>query len=67
MSEVLCDVLVIGGGPAGLMAARCAAKQGARVLLLEAKDVLGLKPCGEGISSSCLDAAGLRPSSDIVL
>jgi len=67
MSEVLCDVLVIGGGPAGLMAARCAAKQGARVLLLEAKDVLGLKPCGEGISSSCFDAAGLQPSSDIVL
>ncbi|MHC1601008.1 MAG: NAD(P)/FAD-dependent oxidoreductase [Candidatus Nezhaarchaeales archaeon] len=68
MSTTLqCDVLVIGGGPAGLMAARYAAKQGASVLLLEAKSSFGLKPCGEGVSSTCFETAELKPTSDIVL
>lgn len=65
--EMRCDVLVIGGGPAGLMAARYAAKQGSKVLLLEAKEAFGLKPCGEGVSSACFETAELPPSSDIVL
>src|SRR5258708_32766708 len=37
------DVIVIGGGPAGMMAAGRAAKRGARVLLLEKNDTLGKK------------------------
>lgn len=37
------DVLVIGGGPAGMMAAGRAAARGARVLLLEKNDTLGKK------------------------
>ncbi|MSU90691.1 TIGR03862 family flavoprotein [Rhodobacteraceae bacterium 2CG4] len=37
------DVCVIGGGPAGLMAAEAAAGQGARVLLAEQKPTLGRK------------------------
>jgi len=37
------DVVVIGGGPAGLMSAGIAAKFGARVLLLEKNDVMGKK------------------------
>ncbi len=37
------DVIVIGGGPAGLFAAITAAEQGSRVLLLEANDRLGKK------------------------
>ena len=37
------DVVVIGGGPAGLMAASIAAKYGAKVLLLEKNDVMGKK------------------------
>ncbi len=37
------DVIVIGGGPAGMFAAITAAKQGGRVLLLEANDRLGKK------------------------
>lgn len=37
------DVLVIGGGPAGMMAAGRAAARGARVLLLEKNDILGKK------------------------
>ncbi|MEQ9812893.1 MAG: 2Fe-2S iron-sulfur cluster-binding protein, partial [Azospirillaceae bacterium] len=36
-----CDVLVVGGGPAGLMAARAAAAGGARVMLCEADTRLG--------------------------
>lgn len=35
------DVCVIGGGPAGMMAAMAAAKQGLRVVLLEARPWLG--------------------------
>lgn len=37
------DVIVIGGGPAGMFAAITAAEQGNRVLLLEANDRLGKK------------------------
>ncbi|HEY8342548.1 MAG TPA: NAD(P)/FAD-dependent oxidoreductase [Calditerricola sp.] len=37
------DVLVVGGGPSGLMAAAAAGMSGARVLLLEKKDKLGRK------------------------
>src|SRR5436190_5719123 len=36
-----CDVLVIGGGPAGLSAAQAAARSGARVVLAEATAELG--------------------------
>src|SRR5688572_20921259 len=35
------DVLVIGGGPAGIGAALAAAKQGARVLVIERHGMLG--------------------------
>jgi predicted Rossmann fold flavoprotein len=38
-----CDVLVVGGGAAGLMAALSAAKRGVQVALLEANDQLGRK------------------------
>lgn len=37
------DVVVIGGGPAGLMAAVCAAKKGARTAILEKNDRFGIK------------------------
>ncbi|MEL6422283.1 MAG: 2Fe-2S iron-sulfur cluster-binding protein, partial [Pseudomonadota bacterium] len=36
-----CDVLVIGGGPAGIMAARAAGESGSRVILVEETAVLG--------------------------
>jgi heterotetrameric sarcosine oxidase alpha subunit len=36
-----CDVLVAGGGPAGLMAARAAARTGARVVICEREPVFG--------------------------
>lgn len=37
------DVIVIGGGPAGMMAAGRAAELGAKILLLEKNDRLGIK------------------------
>ena len=37
------DVVIIGGGPAGMFAAITAAKQGRSVLLLERNDRLGKK------------------------
>ena len=37
------DCVVIGGGPAGMFAAIMAARQGVKVLLLEANDRLGKK------------------------
>jgi sarcosine oxidase subunit alpha len=39
--HVHCDVLVIGSGPAGLMAARAAGRWGARVILCEDNQALG--------------------------
>ncbi len=42
-----CDVLVIGGGPAGLAAARAAMRAGARVLLCDERPVLGGSLAGE--------------------
>jgi len=53
------DVIVIGAGPAGLMAARKAAEGGANTLLLEKERSLGVKPCGEAVSLSTLADAGL--------
>ena len=41
-----CDVLVVGGGPAGLSAARAAAQAGCRVLLADERSWLGWEPRG---------------------
>src|ERR1700722_11944717 len=42
-TEQIWDVAVIGGGPAGMMAAGRAAELGARVILLEKNPTLGVK------------------------
>ena len=56
-STLFCDVLVIGSGPAGLMAARAAARSGARVVLAEEDPALGGRLLGDqriidGLSSA---------------
>jgi digeranylgeranylglycerophospholipid reductase len=50
------DVLVVGGGPAGLVAARVAAERGCDVLLVERDPAIGLPVrCGEGVGSKGLE------------
>lgn len=43
VSDTMWDVAVIGGGPAGMMAAGRAAERGAKVILIEKNDSLGKK------------------------
>ncbi len=53
------DVLVIGGGPAGMIAALAAAEQGAAVTLVERYGFLG------GVSTQVMDTfCGMYPSGD---
>ena len=50
------DVIIIGAGASGLMAAAAAASKGARVALLEHKDDIGKKilATGNGRCNFCL-------------
>jgi len=61
------DVAVIGAGPAGVMAAWTAAREGARTLLLEREPKPGRKPCAEGILSEVLDDAEIAADSEFAL
>jgi flavin-dependent dehydrogenase len=49
------DIAVVGGGPAGTAAAITAARQGARVILLERSRLPRHKVCGEFVSAESLD------------
>jgi flavin-dependent dehydrogenase len=50
------DLLVVGGGPVGLVTALEARRRGLDVLLLDARDGAGDKACGEGLMPSSLAA-----------
>ncbi|MEM7277803.1 MAG: sarcosine oxidase subunit alpha family protein [Pseudomonadota bacterium] len=52
-----CDVLVAGGGPAGLMAAKAAALSGARVIVVDDQDRLGGQLLGNGENVDGLSGA----------
>jgi len=46
--KLVCDILVVGAGPAGARAARSAAEAGCNTLLIDAKPRIGEQPhCGE--------------------
>ncbi len=50
--SIKCDVLVIGGGPAGCSVARAAAKKGLKTILIEEDEEIGSPiQCAEGIGS----------------
>lgn len=55
-AETLWDVIVIGGGPAGAIAARELARRGARVLLVERESFPRAKVCGGCLNGRALDA-----------
>lgn len=60
-----CDVLVIGGGPAGAAAAYTLALRGVRVLILDKAHFPRDKTCGDGLTPralAALDALGLLPA-----
>ena len=49
--SINCDVLVIGGGPAGSSAARSAALHGAKTIIIEKKSKITEISCAEGIGT----------------
>ncbi len=56
------DILVIGAGPAGSMAAKPAALNGAEVLLIDRKSEIGApKRCAEGVSKDGLKRLDVTP------
>ncbi len=60
------DVVVVGGGPIGLLAARCAAERGASVLLVDRRDRPGSSSCCAGLVSP-RTLSTLGASTDTVL
>lgn len=65
VSDRTCDVLVVGAGPSGSMAAKYAALGGANVLMVEKRQEIGAPVrCGEGMAKRWLDRCGIRPSSE---
>ena len=57
------DILVIGAGPAGSAAAKHAAINGARVIVIDKKSEIGSpKRCAEGVSKEGLEKLGIEPS-----
>ena len=57
------DVLVVGSGPAGSLAARYAAMGGAEVILIDKKSEIGApKRCAEGVSKEGLAKVGVEPN-----
>src|ERR1700704_5521035 len=51
-----CDVLIVGGGPAGLASAIAAARQGLHVEVIDAMKPPIDKACGEGLMPDSLEA-----------
>jgi len=67
MRHLSSDIVVVGAGPAGSLAARTAAEKGVRVLLLEEHRKVGLPVhCAEGLSQQGINEAGLDPKPPIV-
>ncbi|WP_456483877.1 NAD(P)/FAD-dependent oxidoreductase [Methanopyrus kandleri] len=59
------DVVVVGAGPAGSVAAWAAAEAGCDVLILERKAEIGVpKQCAEGISVRALEKVGIEPQDE---
>ncbi len=56
------DILVVGAGPSGSLAAKEAALHGAKVILIDRKSAIGSpKRCAEGVSKNGLAELGIKP------
>src|SRR3954463_5705891 len=64
--ELHCDVLVAGGGPAGVCCALAAARLGAKVILCQDRSVLGGNASSE-IRMHIVGATGLHAGLPLVL
>jgi len=61
MKRLEYDVLVVGAGPAGSVAARAAAEKGASVLMIEKRQEIGNPVrCGEGLDKSGIEKMGIK-------
>jgi digeranylgeranylglycerophospholipid reductase len=66
MRRLECDIVVVGAGPAGSLAARSAAENGAQVILLEEHPEVGFPVyCAEGLSLNGLKDAGVKAKPPI--
>ncbi len=67
MRSIECDIVVVGAGPAGSLAARVAAENGASTILLEEHQRVGHPIyCAEGLSLGGLKDAGIEPKPPVV-
>lgn len=67
MDTVECDVLVVGAGPAGSMAAKSASENGADVIIIEEHEAPGQPVfCAEGLSLGGIKDSGLEAVPGIV-
>jgi digeranylgeranylglycerophospholipid reductase len=61
------DVIIIGAGPAGLIAGQYAAKQGANVLIMDKKNVLGVPVrCGEAVIEKVFKDFNIKPRKELI-
>lgn len=62
MKTYECDIVVVGAGPGGSMAARYCAEGGLKTILIEKKAEIGAPlRCAEGVSKKWLDEVGIKP------
>ncbi|MGC8661161.1 MAG: geranylgeranyl reductase family protein [Nitrososphaeria archaeon] len=62
------DVIIIGGGPAGVAAAKSSAETGAKTLLVEREPAIAAwKPCGEATSLETFTDMGLKPDYPLIV
>ena len=60
------EAVIVGGGPAGLMAAKKASENGAQILLLEKESYFGRKVCAGGITKQTLVDSEISASPDFI-
>lgn len=62
MKTYNCDIVIVGAGPGGSMAAKFCAKGGLDTIMIEKKAEIGAPlRCAEGVSKKWLEEVGVRP------